>query len=59
MALSDWPLVLDISRLVRHSWKVLKAMLDAAAHWQRFPTLYDRTLIREREWPDNQSIAAY
>jgi hypothetical protein len=60
MALSGWPLGNRyLPGCVQDSWQVLKAMLDAVANWKRFLTLDDTALRREREWPDNQSIAAY
>ena len=60
MALSGWPLGNGhLPACVQHSWQALKAMPDAVANWYHFLTLQDRTLRREREWPDNQSIAAY
>jgi hypothetical protein len=37
----------------------LEAMPDAVVNWYRYLTLYDRTLRREHEWPEDEPSDAY
>ncbi len=39
--------------------KALEAMPDAVANWYGYLTLYDQTLRREHEWPQDESSDAY
>jgi hypothetical protein len=43
----------------RYTRKALEAMPDAVANWYGYLTLYDRTLRREHDWPEDEPSDAY
>ena len=43
----------------KYTTTALEAMPDAVANWYRYLTLYDRTLRREYEWPEDEPSDAY
>jgi hypothetical protein len=43
----------------KYTKTALEAMPDAVANWYRYLTLYDQTLRREHEWPEDQPSDAY
>ena len=43
----------------KYTRTALEAMPDAVATWYRYLTLYDRTLRREHEWPEDEPSDAY